>query len=161
MINGDWQFIINRIGQCLSFSSMQFLDYCHAIHLPLYYTSVLYVYLFLSKNHRVFFRVSQNALFSVKYSMTGGKRKLEWRRVRKYIRFLILFSQRSSDFRKFYCTTFLVNLHNFSYFDPTIKSVMFFFTIFSGIIHWLRPWKKSAHAQNAFLVLVYEHCSLE
>ena len=30
------------------------------------------------------------------------------------------------------------------------KFAKFFFTIFSGIIHWLRPWKKSAHAHNVF-----------
>ena len=53
-----------------------------------------------------------------------------------------------ADFWKFYYTTFLVNLHHFSYFDPTKNPQFFFKTIFSGIIHWLRPWKKSAHAHN-------------
>ena len=31
-----------------------------------------------------------------------------------------------ADFRKFYYTTFLVNLHHFSYFDPAKKSAIFF-----------------------------------
>ena len=34
---------------------------------------------------------------------------------------------------KFYYTTFLVNLHHLSYFDPNKKSANFFLIIFSGI----------------------------
>ena len=39
----------------------------------------------------MFIRASKRIAFSVKNSMTEGKRKLEWHRVRKYICFLILF----------------------------------------------------------------------
>ena len=46
-----------------------------------------------------------------------------------------------ADFRKFYYTTFLVNLHHFSYFDPT-KIPRFFFIILSGIPCWLRSVEK-------------------
>ena len=87
-------------------------------------------------------RVSQNAHFSVKHSMTGGKRKLEWRRVRKYIRFLILFIPWASifaDFRKFYYTTFLMNLHHF---DTPKNPRIFFKIIFSSIPNTLRSTEK-------------------
>ena len=80
--------------------------------------------------------------------MTEGKRKLAWCRVRKNIRFLILFIPRSSDcknlftnFRKFHYTTILMNLHHFSYFDPNKK--------FISIPYWLRSVKKSKK---------YAHC---
>ena len=78
----------------------------------------------------MYIRVAKkNSYFREKFH-DQGQRKLEWRRVRKYIRFLILFIPRSSickknliaDFRKLYYTTFLMNLHHFPYFDPTKKS---------------------------------------
>ena len=60
-------------------------------------------------------RVSQNAPFSVKHSMTGDKRKLKWRRVRKYIRSLILFIPRASNRKKPFRGFSGILLHNISY----------------------------------------------
>ena len=119
--------------------------------------------------HNMYIRVSKNALFSVKHSMTGGKKKLEWRRVRKYIRFLILFSQRSSDCKKpfsrifgnFIAQHFLWIYIIFHILTQPKNPLFFFFTIFSGIIHWFPPLKKLRMRTMHFLVLVFEHCSLE
>ena len=103
------------------------------------------------------YRVSQNAPFSVKHSRTGGKRKLEWLRVRKYIRFLILFSPRANNckkpfrgFSEIHYTAFLMNLHHFSYFDPTKKSAIFFVIIFRGIPYWLRYMKKNLRVRTMY-----------
>ena len=70
---------------------------------------------------------------SLKHSMTGGKRKLEWHRVRKYIRFLMLLIPRASNCKKPYRGFSEILLNNitykftsFSYFDPTNKSAIFF-----------------------------------
>ena len=116
---------------------------------------------------RLYNRVSQNSPFSVKLSMTGGKRKLEWRRVRKNIRFLILFIPRASNYKKnpfrgfseiFIIQHFLMNLHNFLYLDRTKKFIK---KNSAAFLNDCGPWKKSAHAHNLFLVLVFENCSLE
>ena len=37
------------------------------------------------------------------------------------------YKKKIADFRKFYYTIFLMNLHHFSYFDPTKKSEIFFY----------------------------------
>ena len=85
-------------------------------------------------------RVAQQTFISVKNSMTEGKRKLEWCRFRKYIRFLILFIPRSSNCKKpfhgfleIYYTKSLMNLHHFQYFtqskNPREKKII----SFSGI----------------------------
>ena len=101
----------------------------------------------------MYIRVSQNAPFSVKHSMTGGKRKLEWRRVRKYIRFLILFIPRASNCKNPFRGFSEILLHNISYeftsfsiFWPKQKIRKFFLMI----PYWLRSIKKSAHAHNVF-----------
>ena len=93
----------------------------------------------------MYIRVAQNAPFSVRHSMTGGKRKLKWRRVRKYICFLILFIPRSCNckkpfrgFSEIYYTTFFMNLHNFPYFDPTKKSAIFFYNFQRHSLYFMR-----------------------
>ena len=95
--------------------------------------------------------------------MTGGKRKLEWRRARKYIRFfLILFIPRVSNCKnlfadsRFYYTTFLKNLHHFPYFDPTKKSAIIFFYNFQRHSYNICASSVTAHAHNAiFVILVW------
>ena len=73
-------------------------------------------------------RVAWKTAISVKNSMTEGKRKLEWRRVRKYIRFLILFIPRSSNCKKPFRGFAEILIHkttyefrSFSIFYPTKK----------------------------------------
>ena len=95
--------------------------------------------------------------FREKNSMTEGKRKLEWRRVRIYIRFFkILFISRSSncknlfaDFQKFYYTTFLMNLNHFQYFDHT-KKISKKINLAAFLIDCapLKKFAQSAHAHN-------------
>ena len=63
----------------------------------------------------MYIRVSQNTPFSVKHSMTGRKRMHEWRRVRKYIRFWILFIPRASNCKKPFRGFSDILLHNISY----------------------------------------------
>ena len=75
---------------------------------------------------------------------------------------LKLFLKNFADFRKFYYTTFLVNLHHFSYFDPTKKSANFFFYNFQrhSLLTALRG-KNLRMRRMHFLVLVFKHCSLK
>ena len=87
----------------------------------------------------IYIRVSQNAPFSVKHSMTGSKRQLEWRGVRKYIRFLIFGNFITQPFLWIYiiwpnqkiCEICLYNFKQHS------------------LLTALRA-KKSAHAHNVF-----------
>ena len=74
----------------------------------------------------IYRRVAQKTAISVKNSMTEGKRKLEWRRVKKYIIFLLIL--------------FIP--------DPTIVKETFS-RIFVNINIQI-PFKKSAHAHNVF-----------
>ena len=74
---------------------------------------------------------------------------------------LKLLKKNFADFRKFYFTTFPVNLHHFSYFDQTKKSAKFFFIIFSGILTFHAPHCFRACAQRNIRNLGFEQRSLE
>ena len=74
---------------------------------------------------------------------------------------LKIIKKKFSDFRKFYHTTLLVNLHHFSYFDPTKKSAKFFKIIFSGILTFHAPHCFRECAQRNNRNLGFEQRSLE
>ena len=117
--------------------------------------------LFPSNCVTLYIRVAQNTTIS-----GTGCSKIPWQREKEslsdvefkfFFGFLILFITRSSDlknlfadFRKFYYTTFLMNLHHFPNFDLTKKSAKKNIISFSGIIYWLRSIKKSAQAHSVF-----------
>ena len=96
----------------------------------------------------MYIRVSQKTVFSVKNSMTEGKRKLEWRRVRKYIRFLILFIPRSSNCKKPFRGFSEILIHKISY-EFTSLSIFYqiknsekYIISFSGTPYWLHSIEK-------------------
>ena len=67
----------------------------------------------------------------------------------------------SADFRKFYYATFLMNLHHFSYFDPTKKSAFSFYNFRWHSLLTALLEKNLSMRTMYFLVLVFEHCSLK
>ena len=52
---------------------------------------------------------------------------------------LKIYFKKIADFWKFYCTTFLVNLHHFSYFDPAKKSANFFLQFSAAFLKLTAP----------------------
>ena len=105
----------------------------------------------------IYIRVSKKLLFPERV-VEKFHDKLEWWRVCSSPDPAIL-KNLFADFRKFYYTTFLLNLHDFPYFDPTKNSTKFFFISFAGIPYWLRSIKKNLRICTMyFLVLVLRHC---
>ena len=98
--------------------------------------------------------------------MTEGKRKLEWRRVRKYI-YVFKFCSSPDPaivkkpfhgFWKFYYKTFLMNLDNFSYFDP-IKNMQKKCYEFQRHSLLTALHEKNLRMHTMYLlVLVFGHC---
>ena len=92
--------------------------------------------------------------------LTEGKRKLDWSRVRKYIRFLISFISNQTTVKNLFCGFSEISLFktsyeftSFSIFDPTKKSTKkkyfkFQQHFFFGALH---KRKNSLHAHNVFL----------
>ena len=108
----------------------------------------------------VYIRVFQNAPFSVKHSMTRGKRKLEWRRVRKYIHFLILFIPWSSNCKKPFSQIFgnFITQHFLWIYiifhiltQPKIREKIA--KGFSGIPYWLRSIKKNLRMRTTYFLV--------
>ena len=108
-------------------------------------------------------RVSQNELFSVKHSMTVGKRKLEWCRVPKYIYIFLKFCSSHeraivknifADFRKFYYSTqHFLRIYVIFHILTQPKNPRFFFYNFQRHSYNICAPSVSAHAHNAMFVI--------
>ena len=110
---------------------------------------IKWFYFYYFRSRQLFERAllkNQNQLF---FAWSAVNKECRWK----------LWKKNFADFRKFYYTTFLVNLHNFSYFDPTKKSAIF--RIFSGILTFHAPHCFRACAQRNIRNLGFEQRSLE